>query len=134
MLTVRHLASLFGVVVGVTVFAVAAAADADSVGKGYVSAEERLRAKLTENSSGKNTLPKNATGPGSEAINVAVGLYFYSLDKLDDLSGTASLSIWQRFSWKDRNLVWNASDYGEECIRFHPAAPNNTSLGPGGIC
>lgn len=97
------------------VFAVAAAAvtaaAAGEVGKGYTSGEELLREKLFA-SGPKKALPKNATGSGSDPINVAVGLYFYALGDFNELSGTVQLSIWQRLSWKDPNVVWNPADYG----------------------
>ena len=48
-----------------------------TVGKGFVSDEEKLRAALFPGGSqAKATLPKNATDP---PINVALGIYFYSL-------------------------------------------------------
>ena len=94
----------------------ATTADAGAVGKGYASHEEKLRAKLFSDNANadvqKSSLPKNASGVGSSPINVALGIYFYSLGQLDELAGTVSLSMWQRMAWKDPNLVWNASEYG----------------------
>ena len=91
----------------------ATTADAGAVGKGYVSHEEILRAKLFSDAHmRRSSVPKNASGVGSSPINVALGLYFYSLGQLDELAGTVSLSMWQRMAWKDPNLVWNASEYG----------------------
>ena len=83
-----------------------------TVGKGFVSGEEKLRAALfPEGSHAKATLPKNATDP---PVNVAVGIYFYSLGMLDELAGNVQLSMWQRMSWKDPNLKWNPADFGED--------------------
>eukprot|EP00740_Mantoniella_antarctica_P026384 CAMPEP_0198704698 /NCGR_PEP_ID=MMETSP1468-20131203/390039_1 /TAXON_ID=1461545 /ORGANISM="Mantoniella sp, Strain CCMP1436" /LENGTH=356 /DNA_ID=CAMNT_0044463523 /DNA_START=879 /DNA_END=1945 /DNA_ORIENTATION=- len=88
------------------------AATPDAVGKGHVAVEEMLRARLfTEPHKAQQrfALPKGADGG---PVNVAVGVYFYSLGQLDELAGTVAMSLWQRISWKDPNLVWNASAYG----------------------
>jgi|AntAceMinimDraft_1070359.scaffolds.fasta_scaffold20485_3 hypothetical protein len=109
------------------------AATPDAVGKGHVAVEEMLRARLfTEPHKAQQrfALPKGADGG---PVDVAVGVYFYSLGQLDELAGTVAMSLWQRISWKDPNLVWNASAYGERsagCSLLYstPAGVLNTDI------
>lgn len=112
----REMARVHRALVVATLLALAATtayAQEPPVGKGYTSHEERLRSRLFGGINAaviKSTLPKNATSP---AVNVAVGVYFYSLGQLDELAGTVSMSLWQRMAWKDSNLVWNPADFGK---------------------
>ena len=109
--------------------------DAGAVGKGYASHEENLRARLFSDNAAagvqKSSLPKNASGDGSAPINVALGVYFYSLGQLDELAGTVSMSMWQRMAWKDPNLVWNISEYGRGGVGGSVGRPWEVSVALG---
>ena len=48
-----------------------------------------------------------------EPVNVAVGLHFYSLTEVDEMSGTLVISLWIRLSWKDPKLAWDPKDFGK---------------------
>lgn len=59
----------------------------------------------------KLSRPSNSTNVSS-SLTVRIGLALLQIINVDEKAQIISLNVWQRSSWSDSALIWNASDYG----------------------